>query len=104
MLTDLARLESAFPGFSFAIRDGRRGPSFEAWRNTTRSGLYAIITDDPCELWRELEMIQRLAAGRPGAQVSSATAASRSREALSLSAVVDRARGRRFLSVSWVQS
>jgi uncharacterized protein len=36
--------------------------------------------------------------------VSSARAASRSREARSLPAVVDRARERRFLSVSWVQS
>lgn len=53
--TDLARLESAFPAFSFAICRGRRGPRFEAWRDTTPNGLYAIITDDPCELWRELD-------------------------------------------------
>jgi hypothetical protein len=59
MRTDLARLESAFPAFSFAICRGRRGPSFEAWRDTTRSGLYAIITDDPGELWRELDMAPR---------------------------------------------
>jgi len=56
---DLARLESAFPAFSFTICRGRRGPSFEAWRDTTRSGLYAIITDDPGELWRELDMAPR---------------------------------------------
>ena len=59
MRTDLARLESAFPAFSFTICRGRRGPSFEAWRDTTRSGLYAIITDDPGELWRELDMAPR---------------------------------------------
>jgi hypothetical protein len=59
MWTDLARLESAFPAFSFMICKGRRGPSFEAWRDTTRSGLYAIITDDPGELWRELDMAPR---------------------------------------------
>jgi hypothetical protein len=53
--TDLARLEAAFPAFSFAICRGRRGPRFEAWRDTTLNGLYAIITDDPCELWRELD-------------------------------------------------
>jgi hypothetical protein len=59
MRTDLALLESAFPAFSFTICRGRRGPSFEAWRDTTRSGLYAIITDDPGELWRELDTAPR---------------------------------------------
>lgn len=54
MWTDLTRLECAFPDFSFAISEGRHGPRFEAWRGTTQSGLYAVITDDPCELWREL--------------------------------------------------
>jgi hypothetical protein len=57
MRTDLARLESAFPAFSFAIWKGWDGPRFEAWRETTLDGLYAIITDDPGELWRELEMV-----------------------------------------------
>jgi len=57
--TDLALLESAFPAFSFTICRGRRGPSFEAWRDTPQSGLYAIITDDPGELWRELDMAPR---------------------------------------------
>ena len=59
MRTDLAQLESAFPAFSFAICSGWHGPRFEAWRDTTRSGLYAIITDDPDELWRELDMALR---------------------------------------------
>ena len=59
MRTDLTRLESAFPAFSFAICSGWHGPRFEAWRDTTRSGLYAIITDDPHELWRELGMAER---------------------------------------------
>jgi hypothetical protein len=59
MRTDLARLESAFPAFSFAICSGWHGPRFEAWRDTTPSGLYAIITDDPHELWRELGMAER---------------------------------------------
>jgi hypothetical protein len=59
MRTDLTRLESAFPAFSFAICSGWHGPRFEAWRDVTRSGLYAIITDDPCELWRELGMAER---------------------------------------------
>ncbi len=59
MLTDLARLESAFPAFSFAICGGWHGPRFEAWRDTAPSGLYDIITDDPAELWRELEMAPR---------------------------------------------
>lgn len=59
MRTDLTRLESAFPAFSFAICSGWHGPRLEAWRDTTRSGLYAIITDDPDELWRELEMTPR---------------------------------------------
>ena len=47
MRTDLARLESAFPAFSFTICNGWGGPRIEAWRDTTLSGLYAIITDDP---------------------------------------------------------
>ncbi len=59
MLTDLARLESAFPAFSFVICSGWHGPRFEAWRDTNPSGLYTIITDDPDELWRELEMAPR---------------------------------------------
>jgi hypothetical protein len=59
MRTDLARLESAFPAFSFSICKGWDGPRFEAWRDTALSGLYAIITDDPCELWRELNMAVR---------------------------------------------
>lgn len=41
MRTDLARLESAFPAFSFAICRGWDGPRIEAWRDTTRGGLYA---------------------------------------------------------------
>jgi len=59
MRTDLTRLESAFPAFSFAICRGWRGPRFEAWRDTPMSGLYAIITDDPRELRRELGMAPR---------------------------------------------
>ncbi len=59
MRIDLARLESAFPAFSFAISSGWHGPRIEAWRDTTLSGLYAIITDDLGELWRELDMALR---------------------------------------------
>jgi hypothetical protein len=59
MRTDLARLESAFPAFSFTICNGWGGPRIEAWRDTSLSGLYAIITDDPRELWRELDMAVR---------------------------------------------
>ena len=59
MRTDLARLESAFPAFSFTICNGWGGPRIEAWRDTSLSGLYAIITDDLRELWRELDMAVR---------------------------------------------
>jgi hypothetical protein len=59
MRTDLAQLESAFPAFSFTICKGWDGPRIEAWRDTPLSGLYAIITDDPRELWRELNMAVR---------------------------------------------
>jgi hypothetical protein len=59
MRTDLGRFESAFPTFSFMICTGWDGPRFEAWRDTTPSGLYAIITDDPDELLRELNMAVR---------------------------------------------
>jgi hypothetical protein len=41
------------------ICTGWDGPRFEAWRDTTPSGLYAIITDDPDELLRELNMAVR---------------------------------------------
>jgi hypothetical protein len=59
MRADLARFESTFPAFSFMICMGWDGPRIEAWRDTTLSGLYAIITDDPGELWRELNMAVR---------------------------------------------
>ena len=55
----LARFESMFPAFSFMICMGWDGPRIEAWRDTTLSGLYAIITDDPGELWRELNLAVR---------------------------------------------
>jgi hypothetical protein len=44
---------------SFAVSRGWRGLRFEAWRDSTADGLYAVITDDPSELWHELEMAQR---------------------------------------------
>jgi hypothetical protein len=53
------RLQSAFPAFSFIISRNWRGFRFEAWRTTAADGLYAVITDDPNELWHELEMAQR---------------------------------------------
>ena len=59
MRTDLARIESAYPTFSFMICMGWDGPRIEAWRDTTLSGLYAIITDDPDELRSELNMAVR---------------------------------------------
>lgn len=59
MRADLARLEAAFPAFSFAIRRGLRGFTFEAWRDPAEGGLYAVITDDPREMWRELETAGR---------------------------------------------
>jgi len=59
MRADLARLESEFPAFSFTISRNWRGFRFEAWRTTAADGLYAVITDDPNELWHELEMAQR---------------------------------------------
>lgn len=54
MKADLAQLEGAFPAFSFAIRRGLRGFTFEAWRAPMAAGLYAVITGDLGELWREL--------------------------------------------------
>jgi hypothetical protein len=59
MRADLARLQAAFPAFSFAIRRGLRGFTFEAWRDPAAGGLYAVITDDLRELWRELERTRR---------------------------------------------
>lgn len=58
MKAALDRLQSAFPGFSFAISRGRHGFRFEAWRDPVPGGLYAVITGDPRELWHELEAAQ----------------------------------------------
>lgn len=54
MTAELARLRAAFPAFSVSIRAGWRGPTFEAWRDPAAGGLYAVITQDAGELWREL--------------------------------------------------
>jgi hypothetical protein len=63
MRAELDRLRAAFPEFSFGICPGWRGPMFEAWRETGTGDLYALITADVRELWRELEASQR-SAGR----------------------------------------
>jgi hypothetical protein len=54
MRAELVRLQAAFPEFSFGICPGWRGPMFEVWRETGTGGLYAVITSDARELWREL--------------------------------------------------
>jgi hypothetical protein len=58
MRAELVRLRAAFPEFSFGICPGWRGPMFEVWRETGTSDLYAVITQDTRELWRELEASQ----------------------------------------------
>jgi len=58
MRAELVRLQAAFPEFSFGICPGWRGPVFEAWRETGTGDLYAVITADARELWRELEASQ----------------------------------------------
>ena len=58
MRAELVRLRAAFPEFSFGICPGWRGLTFEAWRDTGTGGLYAVITRDAGELWRELEESQ----------------------------------------------
>jgi hypothetical protein len=63
MRAQLVRLQAAFPEFSFTIGPGWRGLTFEAWRDTGGAGLYAVITGDVAELWRELEKGQ--AGSRP---------------------------------------
>ena len=55
MRAELVRLQAAFPEFSFGICPGWRGPVFEVWRETGTGDLYALITQDTQELWRELE-------------------------------------------------
>jgi hypothetical protein len=55
MRAELVRLQAAFPEFSFGICPGWRGPVFEAWREIGAGDLYAVITSDARELWRELE-------------------------------------------------
>lgn len=55
---ELDRLRAAFPDYSFSVSRGWRGPVFEAWRTTGTPGLYAMITQDARELWRELSSAQ----------------------------------------------
>ena len=64
MTTELVELRAAFPAFSFAVRPGWRGLMFEAWRDCGAGGLYAVITGDAGELWRELEGIQVIGGDR----------------------------------------
>ena len=54
MRAELVRLQAAFPEFSFGICPGWRGLMFEAWRDPSTGGVYAVITGDVGELWREL--------------------------------------------------
>ena len=58
MRGELVRLQAAFPEFSFGICPGWRGPVFEAWRESGTGELYAVITADARELWRELAASQ----------------------------------------------
>jgi hypothetical protein len=58
MSAELERLRAAFPAYSFSICRGWRGLAFEAWRNAASGSLYAVITQDAGELWRELEEAQ----------------------------------------------
>jgi hypothetical protein len=55
MSAELERLRAVFPAYSFAICRGWRGLAFEAWRDAGTDGLYAVITQDAAELWRELD-------------------------------------------------
>ena len=55
MRAELVRLRAAFPEFSFNICPGWRGLTFEAWRDPSAGGVYAVITRNAAELWRELE-------------------------------------------------
>jgi hypothetical protein len=55
MGAELDRLQAAFPAYSFGICRGWRGLAFEAWRDPGTGGLYAVITRDAGELWRELQ-------------------------------------------------
>ena len=59
MLTELVRLRTAFPEFSFVICPGWRGLMFEAWREPGLGGLCAVVTQDAGELWHELAASQR---------------------------------------------
>ena len=68
MRAELVRLQAAFPEFSFGICPGWRGPMFEAWRDPGTGDLYAVITQDAPELWRELETSQ--AEQRPAADAA----------------------------------
>jgi hypothetical protein len=67
MRAELVRLRAAFPAFSFTICSGWRGLMFEAWRDSGAGGLYAVITQDAGDLWRELEESQTGPRPVPGA-------------------------------------
>jgi hypothetical protein len=74
---------------------------WQLWRARAQTRLAPRAGGSPRPSYR----VQReAAAGAVDGQDPSARAASRSSEACSRLAVVARARGKRFLSVSWVQS
>jgi hypothetical protein len=62
MAEELTHLQAAFPAFSFGIGRGWCGLTFEAWCDPQVPGLYALITQDAGELWRELEACRQSAA------------------------------------------
>ena len=54
MLTELAALRDALPGYDFIVTSHRPSYRYEAIRRTDGPGLWCVISSDPADLWREL--------------------------------------------------
>ncbi len=54
MTRQLARLQEAFPAYEFTLRRARGEWRFDVRRIRGSAGLYALITRDARDLWREL--------------------------------------------------
>jgi hypothetical protein len=51
----VGELRAAYPGWVITTTRGRNGPRLAAYRPSSTSGLYAVITTDPAELRHELD-------------------------------------------------
>jgi hypothetical protein len=61
MLTELARLRAALPGYDVRVTSHSLAYRYEAVRRTPGPSAWCVISTDPADLWHELA-----SCGRPG--------------------------------------